>query len=239
MVEGMEAVQTMAASIHHDMWQFISTVRTVRHSTTQWYCKWFTPCCITQTLPKKHSLLSKCHTVLQYMYQSFHLCADFYLPWNRSTALCACFHTKFHPNLTTNVWRTDKNSFISLSKAWLSMNRCAKVKKSFNGITLVPILTKIMLVWQLFVMSSYTKFHEMWQTVQSVIPGHRWKWVWPPPKVFSLLCKECLMKTNTTSHMLQDMRIEVWNTSRIIHISSSLGNQTNSQQTQRKQTSRK
>ena len=79
---------------------------------------------------------------------------------------------------------------------------------------MMPILTKIMLVWQLFVLSSYTKFHEMWQTVQSVIPGHRWKCVWPPPKVFfSLLCKECLMKTNTTSHMLQDMRIEVWNTS--------------------------
>jgi len=50
----------------------------------------------------------------------------------------------------------------------------------------------------------------LWQTVQSVIPGHRQKWVWPQPKVFfSLLCKECLMKISTTSHMLQDMRTEV------------------------------
>jgi hypothetical protein len=35
-----------------------------------------------------------------------------------------------------------------------------KLKKKFNGITLVPVLTKIMLVWQLFVMSSYTIFQE-------------------------------------------------------------------------------
>ena len=41
------------------------------------------------------------------------------------------------------------------------MNQCVKLKKRFNDITLVPILTKIMLVWQLFVMSSYTKFHEI------------------------------------------------------------------------------
>jgi hypothetical protein len=74
----------------------------------------------------------------------------------------------------------------------------------------------------------------LWQTVQSVVTAHRGKWVWPPPKVFfSLLCKECLMKTSTTSHMLQDMRIEVRNILHIIHISSSLGNQTNSKQTSR------
>ena len=125
----------MAVSIHHDTWQFISTAGTVRPSRTQLHCKWCTPWCNTQTLPR-HSLLSQCRAGSQYMYE-FHLrprekygfpCVDFYMTQKRSTALCAQLYTKFHPNLTINLCRTEKNSLISLSKARLSMNQRVKLK---------------------------------------------------------------------------------------------------------------
>jgi hypothetical protein len=32
------------------------------------------------------------------------------------------------PNLSINMWRTNKNYLISLSKAWISTNQCAKLE---------------------------------------------------------------------------------------------------------------
>ena len=80
----------------------------------------------------RHSLLLKCHTVTVYTYKcKFMFCADFHETREFSTASSEDLFTEFHA-----YWKLESaeiNSFMSLSKVWLSL-------AAFTKLTLVRLL---------------------------------------------------------------------------------------------------
>jgi hypothetical protein len=136
---------------------------TVRHSSevvlsyvNKQDCKFCTPLCNTQTLPR-WALLSKCHTVSWYMHKYY-----FIYTHKKSTAFLAhqcreghtyefhenhfmkritaqqhyvqILHTKFLPNQTLHLESTNRNSLMPLSKIWLPLHQFSQNAHSINSV---------------------------------------------------------------------------------------------------------